>query len=592
MNKQEKKSQVRKGRSAFFWLFATLMLIVVVPVMLFTTYQISLSQDLVFAERANYLHTSANDLAKGLDVSIGERNAVVSRLAANDLIMEYLADENGVRQDPKILAFLKEMNAVIDYDVLFMTNSKGICVTSTNPSFVGNDYTFRPYFTSAAAGNQGFYVAVGIMTDVPGFFFSAPVYDKGHFVGVVAGKCRIEDVTCYFKALSDSSSMKIMLVTEDGVVIAANEPSMMLKSIGSLPPETVEKFRSSRQFAERAIPSLGHDDLWDKITSNNEQGDFEFADTGSDRTNIAVFKQLKTSNWRVIVAEDQQVLFTHAKTQITMLIIAGIVACAAIALGAYCASEIMTKSIRNVSKIISQISDGDHSVRLEAKGPRELRTMCVAFNEMVDRLVHSHHQLQRDATELLEKNKMLEMSEKRQKLIFESSPIGMVMIDARKQIVEANNSALKILKQQKEDIIGRKCDAVFCATDNDRCPIFNLGETVDLSERIALSRDGQQIPVLKSVVKIDLDGEPMLLEAFVDISDRKKAEVELESALAGIEETSQELARKVQEIDHYNRVIDDREQALAELKTEVQTLKSKLGDAGQKPERQIPSEDN
>ncbi len=591
MNKLKNKSQTRKGRSAFFWLFAMLMFIVVVPVMLFTIYQISFSRDIVFAERANYLRTTATSLAQGLDISIDEHRSDITRLAENNLLKEYLAEENGIQQNPQVLKLLQDINAVINYDVLYMMNTEGECVTSTNPSFVGKNYGFRPYFTNAKAGGSGFYMAVGVTSNVPGFYFSAPVHHQGILKGVVVGKCRISDVASNFNELDASKSMKIMLVTEEGIIIATNEPSMMLNSVAALSPTTIEKLQESKQFAKRSIPSIGYDKLWKQINLGSEQQKIEFSDTEMDRTDIAVFKALKGTQWRVIVTEDQQVLLTHVRVQITVLIIAGVVACLAIAVGSYCASEIMSKSIRNVSKIISQISTGDHSVRLEPKGPKELRNMCVAFNQMIDRLVDSHHQLQSDAAELLEKNTMLAESGKRQKLIFESAPIGMIMINSQKQIVEVNTAALELLKQEQENVLGKQCDEVFCTADKDQCPIFNLGAKTDLSERVALRRDGKQIPILKSVVRIDLDGETMLIEAFVDISDRKKAENELETALTSVEETSEELAQKVREIEHYNNAITKREEKMENLKNEVEMLQNKLGEAHENSDSKTFSED-
>ena len=41
------------------------------------------------------------------------------------------------------------------------------------------------------------------------------------------------------------------------------------------------------------------------------------------------------------------------------------------------------------------------------------------------------------------------------------------------------------------------------------------------------ARDGTTIPILKSVVRLHLDGEDVLLEAFLDLTERKRAEVAL-----------------------------------------------------------------
>ena len=588
MNNHDNQGVGSKGHSAFFWFFVTLIIIVIVPIMLFTLYQISLSRDVVFDERANYLHTTANALARGLDVSIEEHSEDISRLAENDLLKTYLADDNATEQDERMLALFREINAVINYDVLYMMDKSGKCVVSTNSSFAGNNYAFRPYFTTAVSGKPGFYMAVGVTSNIPGFYFSAPVYDEGLFVGVVVGKCRIDDITRSFRKLSDSNSMRIMLTTENGVVIATNEPSMMLNSVGVLSKSVLAELKENKQFAGRAIPSLGCDDLWEKVIAGNEDNILECVD-GNSRENIAAFKKLKNSMWQVIVVEDQQVLLTHVRTQTTMLLIAGVVALLAIAAGSYFASEITAKPIRNVSKIIAQISDGDQGVRLRPDGPKELRRMCVAFNGMMDYLVQSQCQMQCDTAELLEKETTLQTSCQRLEVIFENAPMGMVLIDSQKRIVEANNSALKMLMQKKENIIGKRCDAVFCAVEERRCPIFNLGEDIDLSEQAALRNDGKQITVLKSVVKIELDGQAMLLEAFVDISGRKRTENDFEMALAGIEDASQAIYQTSLETEQYDLLIEERNAKVQELQNEVEALRNRLGEVDTQSQQDILS---
>ena len=58
----------------------------------------------------------------------------------------------------------------------------------------------------------------------------------------------------------------------------------------------------------------------------------------------------------------------------------------------------------------------------------------------------------------------------------------------------------------------------------------HLGLTVDASEKILIGQKGKDIPILKTVLPIHLEGEEVLLEAFVDISELKKTAAELQVA--------------------------------------------------------------
>src|SRR5208283_215763 len=63
-----------------------------------------------------------------------------------------------------------------------------------------------------------------------------------------------------------------------------------------------------------------------------------------------------------------------------------------------------------------------------------------------------------------------------------------------------------------------------CPAESGKCPVMDLGQTIDSSERILLTSCGEKIPILKSVIKTMLGGREVLVESFFDITERKRAE--------------------------------------------------------------------
>ncbi|MCK4504231.1 MAG: response regulator [Candidatus Aegiribacteria sp.] len=116
------------------------------------------------------------------------------------------------------------------------------------------------------------------------------------------------------------------------------------------------------------------------------------------------------------------------------------------------------------------------------------------------------------------------------KTILESVPFGMMIIGRDKRIISANSAARGILGRETEELKGRICHDFICPTQVEKCPILDMGEEVDESERTLLNRNGDIIPILKSVTPIELNNENVLLEAFVDISKQKRAEKEAKKA--------------------------------------------------------------
>jgi PAS domain S-box-containing protein len=102
---------------------------------------------------------------------------------------------------------------------------------------------------------------------------------------------------------------------------------------------------------------------------------------------------------------------------------------------------------------------------------------------------------------------------------------GVVVIDGEThKIVDANPNALETIGTSREHVIGKICHKFICPAEKGRCPISDLGQTVDKSERVLLRVDGRKIPILKSVKTITWRGHKYLIESFIGITERKQTE--------------------------------------------------------------------
>jgi len=136
----------------------------------------------------------------------------------------------------------------------------------------------------------------------------------------------------------------------------------------------------------------------------------------------------------------------------------------------------------------------------------------------------------RNITELKQAEKEIRDSERRLKAILDSIQTGIVIINAETHtIVDANPAAVKMIGAPKEKVIGHVCHNYICPAEKGKCPITDLGQKVDNSERILLTAKGE-IPVMKTVTTVLLDGKECLLDSFIDITEQKKLEAQLHQA--------------------------------------------------------------
>ena len=133
--------------------------------------------------------------------------------------------------------------------------------------------------------------------------------------------------------------------------------------------------------------------------------------------------------------------------------------------------------------------------------------------------------------------KILKRSLETTRTILEEVPIGILVVGKDKVIRDINKTALDIVGKKKEDVVGRECHDTMCVAEIGKCPILDIGNDINNSEREILNSEGNRIPILKTVIPVSIDGEDVLLEAFFDISKRREAEEERRKFEEALEES-------------------------------------------------------
>ena len=137
-------------------------------------------------------------------------------------------------------------------------------------------------------------------------------------------------------------------------------------------------------------------------------------------------------------------------------------------------------------------------------------------------------------------------SEKQLRSLLDSIDAGVIIVDAESKTIQyANPTALQLIGEDVENICGKICHKFVCPAEKGKCPIADLGQVVDNSKRILLKADETELPILKSVRKINFNSRLCFLETFVDISAQEKIGHQMEQALAEAERAKQvaELAK-------------------------------------------------
>src|SRR5664279_4193403 len=137
------------------------------------------------------------------------------------------------------------------------------------------------------------------------------------------------------------------------------------------------------------------------------------------------------------------------------------------------------------------------------------------------------------------------------KTLFESLPVGIMAVDPRDyRILDINKHAAQLIGKPREEIVGQVCRSVFCPGPDGACPINDLGQRTDQSERNLLTCGGGEIPVLKNVIPMVSRGETLFIETFVDIRDAKRAEEQMRRAKEAAETASRAKSEFLANMSH------------------------------------------
>jgi len=134
-----------------------------------------------------------------------------------------------------------------------------------------------------------------------------------------------------------------------------------------------------------------------------------------------------------------------------------------------------------------------------------------------------------DITKRRQAEKALLDSEAYLKTIMAAIQAGVIVIDVEKHtIADINEAAENLIGDKREAIIGKECHKYICPAEKGKCPITDLNQIVDRSERVLINAKGEKIPILKTVVPLTIKGRKYLIESFIDITERKRMEDELQ----------------------------------------------------------------
>jgi len=232
-------------------------------------------------------------------------------------------------------------------------------------------------------------------------------------------------------------------------------------------------------------------------------------------------------------------------------------------LAAICMMFISVIVIRNFTKPFNMLSSamgnaqlGERGVRVVPDGTREVYSMGAAFNSMIsvlerreERLITQKKALEEEINIRRKAELALKNTTSRLQAIFQNAVDGIIVVSADYKIVSINPSAEKILGYKPNELEGESFTKIMLEQFikivfeicNDNA-VVNDGNNY---KSVALTKLGNEIPVEIGVSKMGLSEDESYLVIVRDISERIKAEEEINNYQIHLEEMVEEQTKDI-----------------------------------------------
>ncbi|MES2255457.1 MAG: ATP-binding protein [Pseudomonadota bacterium] len=163
-------------------------------------------------------------------------------------------DPNAVASLNNKLEFLAKNTRA---SAIYVIRRDGLTLASSNwrspGSFVGQNFSFRPYFRGALASREADLFAVGSVTGAPGLFVARRIDEGSRALGVVVVKIDFAELEAQWAR----ELGRTMVIDSHGVVIITGYDPWRFRSTRAVSASEREEFRSTLQFGSLGLAPLG-----------------------------------------------------------------------------------------------------------------------------------------------------------------------------------------------------------------------------------------------------------------------------------------------------------------------------------------------
>ncbi|MDW9435567.1 two-component sensor histidine kinase [Sinorhizobium meliloti] len=277
-------------------------------------------------EASSQANTALRLAVAALSGHLNRYQALPALIADHDDVKELVTRPRDRRLRGAVNSYLKEINELLKFSDIYVITPDGNTIAASNydgpTSFVGENFSYRPYFQDALKGDQSRFYALGTTSLKRGYYFGAPIRVGGEIRGVIVFKVDIETI----EASWQGGEYRIFVSDPEGIIFMSGNPAWLYAGILPLTPDRLARTEGSRRYADarlRPLPAVQSELSGHRLLRVSE---------GSEREYLALSHYMPEADWTVNVLTDTASVRTQALTTVAAVMLLLCLAALAIAI--------------------------------------------------------------------------------------------------------------------------------------------------------------------------------------------------------------------------------------------------------------------
>ncbi|WP_244606557.1 sensor histidine kinase [Arsenicitalea aurantiaca] len=251
-----------------------------------------------------YLNEAANRAQTTLRLAVAALRGHMSRyeslpplIAENEGVKALVRDPDNAALREDINRYLKSVNTLLESSDIYVMLPDGMTIAASNfdisPTFVGENFSYRPYFYEAMAGERARFFALGTTSLKRGYYFSSPIRIGDAIAGVLVFKVDLDAIENSWAG----GDHEIIVSDPEGIIFMTGRRDWLFTGLLPLTPERRARTGETRRYANavlRDLPVL-------REARDSGQELMTIGQTGEAREYLVLADDMPEAGWTVKV---------------------------------------------------------------------------------------------------------------------------------------------------------------------------------------------------------------------------------------------------------------------------------------------------